>query len=248
MDPTKVLLVDDEESSRFMLRECLDDVGYELLEADNGQQALEIVEREQPDVILLDVTMPGLDGMAVLKKLQEQEHTRHIPTIMVTGRDQDTQISASLDAGAIDHITKPFSKLVVQARVRWALRNRAASTSEPPSGPRGKLIGFIGSKGGVGNTTVAVNVALSLASGGFLTEGDTSVLTPGRKVVLVELRPNLGIVSHQLGLSAGPNLKRLLDNEDPSGINAKAVEECLARHLQRLGYGRTEFITVTPIS
>ena len=134
MDAHKVLIVDDEESNRFVMCECLEDEAYILVEAFHGQQALEMIEQEQPDVVLLDIMMPGLDGMAVLKILQEQKHTCHIPVIMVTAIDAR---SASLDAGAIDHIVKPFSGSVLRDSVRSALRNGATFGSSPNRG--GKL-------------------------------------------------------------------------------------------------------------
>jgi DNA-binding response OmpR family regulator len=81
--------------------------------------------------------MPGLDGIATLQKLKADVRTRHIPVIMTTALDLDTQVSMCLDEGAIDHIAKPFSNTVVRARVRAALRNRAPTTTvEHPSPPR----------------------------------------------------------------------------------------------------------------
>jgi DNA-binding response OmpR family regulator len=124
MDQPKVLLVDDDQVIRTLMRYCLDGEAYTLLEAENGQQALEIADQEMPDLILLDVMMPGLDGMAVLRRLKAQDRTRHISVIMFTALSQESQVSEWLDAGAIDHIGKPFSALVLRARVRAALRDR----------------------------------------------------------------------------------------------------------------------------
>jgi DNA-binding response OmpR family regulator len=230
VEPAKILIVDDEENNRIVLCDCLADEDYQLLEAVDGQQALDIVERERPDVILLDIMMPGLDGLAVLRKLQEQEHTRNIPVIMVTALDRDTNVSESLDAGAIDHIAKPFSVLVVLARVRSALRNRIALDSGAQSDPRGKLIGFIGSKGGVGNTTIAVNIATILASDRFVGSGASAELAPALEVALVELRPNLGTVSYQLGISTAENIQPLLDIDAPGAIDETLIRKYAITH------------------
>jgi CheY-like chemotaxis protein/MinD-like ATPase involved in chromosome partitioning or flagellar assembly len=230
MTAAKVLIVDDDATNREVLYDVLDDEPYTLLIAVDGQSALDMVAAELPDLILLDVMMPGLDGMAVLRKLQEQKHTRKIPVIMVTALDQDSQVCECLEAGATDHIIKPFSPTVVRARVKAALRSRATLASNAPVNSRGKVIGFVGSKGGVGNTTLALNVAFSLVSDRFVTVNDSAVLAPECKVAFVELRPNLGTVAHQLGISAGANLQRLLEQEDPSSIDVALVDQCLMVH------------------
>ena len=222
MHSPKILVVDDDAIVRTLLRHTLGNEPYTLLETGDGNHALEIANQELPDLILLDVMMPGLDGLDVLRQLQQQEHTRKIPVIMITALNQDLQISSCLDAGAVDHIIKPFSPVVVQARVRAALRaaqhSRAAASPNAQGSKRGKLIGFIGAKGGVGVTTVAVNTALTL-----LTSSDQSV-------IVAELRPCLGTAAHQLGLKPVLNLKPLLDYEDPADINAETVGNCLTPH------------------
>ena len=121
MHQPKILIVDDDENNRMVLSDALDGEHYTLLEAVNGNHALKVVEKESPDLILLDVLMAGMDGITTLRKLKEQDQTRHIPVIMVTVLNQDSQVSICLDEGAIDHIPKPFSNLVVRARVRAAL-------------------------------------------------------------------------------------------------------------------------------
>ena len=120
MHQPKILIVDDDENNRALLSDTLAGEHYTLLEAVNGNDALKVAEKETPNLILLDVLMAGLDGITTLRKLKEQEKTRHIPVIMVTALNLDTQISICLDEGAIDHIPKPFSNIVVRARVRAA--------------------------------------------------------------------------------------------------------------------------------
>lgn len=124
MGQPKVLVVDDDQVMHTLMSYCLDGEPYTLLNALNGRRALEIAEQEMPDLILLDVMMPAPDGMAVLRRLKTQDRTRRIPVIMFTALNQECQISDWLDAGAIDHIAKPFAALVLRARVRAALRDR----------------------------------------------------------------------------------------------------------------------------
>jgi DNA-binding response OmpR family regulator len=130
MNQPTILIVDDRDNNRGVLRDALGSEPYRLLEAVDGRQALDIADKEQPDLILLDVLMPGLDGIATLQKLKADDRTRHIPVIMVTALNRDTQVSMCLESGAIDHIVKPFSNLVVRARVRAVLQNR-----RPPGHP-----------------------------------------------------------------------------------------------------------------
>ena len=126
MNQPTIVIVDDDDNNRGVLCDALDGEPYRLLEAADGQQALDIADKELPDLILLDVLMPGMDGLATLHTLKGQEKTRHIPVMMVTALNMDSQISLCLDGGAIDHIVKPFSGLVVRARVRAVLQNRRA--------------------------------------------------------------------------------------------------------------------------
>ena len=120
----KVLIVDDDDNNRGVLCDALGGEPYRLWEAVDGRQALEIAKKELPDLVLLDVLMPGLDGIATLQKLKADGRTARIPVIMVTVLDRDAKVSQCLNEGAIDHIAKPFSNLVVRARVRTVLQNR----------------------------------------------------------------------------------------------------------------------------
>jgi len=213
------MIVDDDANSRDVLRDVLGGEPYTLLEAADGQQALELANKEQPDLILLDIMMPGIDGGLVLHKLKEQEKTRAIPVIMVTALNSDTQVFVCLNDGAVDHICKPFSSMVVRARVRAALRSRAVAAGEkPPAARQGKVLGFIGVKGGVGTTTVAVNVALAL-------------LKTKKTVAVAEIRPYAGTVAAQLGASSSLNIEPLLVGYERTGeINPQTLSRFLTNH------------------
>ena len=139
-----VIIVDDDANSRAVLCDVLGGEPYTLLEAVDGQDALELANREMPDLILLDVLMPGMDGLGVLHRLKEQEKTRSIPVIMITALNLDAQVSVCLDGGAADHICKPFSGIVVRSRVRAALRSRAlAAGYNTPRAKQGKGLGLL---------------------------------------------------------------------------------------------------------
>jgi len=101
-----------------MICDAIEDYGYLLSEAHNGRQAIVLAQSTNPDLILLDLEMPQMDGLECLRKLQADESTKHIPVIIVTGSHVSKKIDAVLEAGAIDFIAKPFSTTILKTRVR----------------------------------------------------------------------------------------------------------------------------------
>jgi CheY-like chemotaxis protein len=120
-----ILVVDDSALIRTMLCDALVDDGYHVSEAANGQEALDEIAESCPDVILLDIEMPEMDGIEVLLSLKAQEETRGISVIVVTSHARDDKVVGALELGATDFISKPFSHSVVRARVRNVLRIRS---------------------------------------------------------------------------------------------------------------------------
>jgi DNA-binding response OmpR family regulator len=116
----KILVVDDEWELRNLLTEFLTGEGYDVIQASNGEEALELAEKEEPQVILLDIKMPGIDGIEVCRRLKEEDKTRFIPVSMVTALE-DRDVDAFVE-GADDFVTKPFSLMEFSFRVRSMLR------------------------------------------------------------------------------------------------------------------------------
>jgi DNA-binding response OmpR family regulator len=116
----KILVVDDEWELRNLLTEFLTGEGYDVIHASNGEEALELAEKEEPQVILLDIKMPGIDGIEVCRRLKEEDQTRFIPVIMVTALE-DRDVDAFVE-GADDFVIKPFSLMEFSFRVRSMLR------------------------------------------------------------------------------------------------------------------------------
>jgi putative two-component system response regulator len=114
----KILLADDNTANLQVLRETLDGLGYKLLIAKNGKSALEIVRKACPDLILLDIMMPDMDGYEVCRKLKAAASTRHIPVIFLTAMADAEDEARGLSLGAVDYITKPINPELVRARVR----------------------------------------------------------------------------------------------------------------------------------
>ena len=103
----RLLIVDDEEPNRLLLRDPLEALGYEVTEAENGPQALEQANQRPPDTILLDVMMPGMDGLQVCRRLKKQPLTAHIPVLMVTALAERKERLMGIEAGANDFLNKP---------------------------------------------------------------------------------------------------------------------------------------------
>lgn len=123
-NPARLLIVDDEASNFEVLEILLFREGFEMCYAASGQEALQQINEVQPDVILLDVMMPGMDGIAVAQQLKSNPQWQHIPILMVTALDAKQDLARCLDAGADDFISKPVDGLELRARVRSMLRIR----------------------------------------------------------------------------------------------------------------------------
>lgn len=120
----KILIVEDEPAIRELVKMTLQSAGYSAVyEAQNGEEGLELAEKFLPDLILLDLMLPGMDGITVCRKLKAEEETRNIPVIMLTAKAEETDVILGLEMGARDYITKPFSRKILVARVRAQLRD-----------------------------------------------------------------------------------------------------------------------------
>ncbi len=114
----RVLVIDDEAPIRLLCRVNLEAEGIEVLEAADGKSGLDLARAEHPDVVLLDVMMPGLDGWRVAEELLEDDETRGIPIIFLTARAEFRDRARGLDIGGVDYVTKPFNPLELAPLVR----------------------------------------------------------------------------------------------------------------------------------
>ncbi|HOY57758.1 MAG TPA: response regulator, partial [Verrucomicrobiota bacterium] len=118
-----VLVADDVEENREVLRQMLSDLGCEVVLAEDGASAIKVAQRAHPDLVLLDVVMPGLDGFAVCRQLKQIEATCAVPVIFLTAKDEPRAVLEGFEAGGVDYITRPFQAEEVLARVRTHLEN-----------------------------------------------------------------------------------------------------------------------------
>jgi pilus assembly protein CpaE len=162
---TKVLVVDDDLNIQRVLVFALKQEGYEVMVAADGTAGVEMALEAKPDLILMDVTMPKLDGYAAVQQIRAAEQGTRVPIIMLTAEAEVEQRVKGLRAGADDDIVKPFHPLELMARIK-ALLARGGPTNprvaaEAPT--MGRLCVFYPAKGGVGTTTIAINTAIAMA-------------------------------------------------------------------------------------
>ena len=119
-----VLIADDNQQNRELLEAYLDEDGYQIMVAADGEQTMSVVAERQPDLILLDIMMPRLSGYEVCQQIKSKAETRTIPVLMVTALNETGDIEKAVDAGCDDFLTKPVNRLELQTRVRSLLRVR----------------------------------------------------------------------------------------------------------------------------
>ena len=157
----RILVVDDIEANVRLLEAKLSAEYYEVIPAYDGISALEIAAREQPDIILLDVMMPGMDGFEVCRRLKEAVDTRHIPVVLVTALPRRSERVAGLDAGADEFLTKPVEDLFLFARVRALTRLKLVIDELRQREESGRRLGVIEAagmrRGGTGGRVLVVD-------------------------------------------------------------------------------------------
>lgn len=126
---SRILIVDDVETNRFILRDMIAEMGYQPILTENGMQALSVLERIKPQLIILDIAMPQMDGYDVCQKIKENPDTREIPIIFISAYDEPEDLVRGFALGGEDYITKPFIPEVVKARVGMHLKLYEANRS-----------------------------------------------------------------------------------------------------------------------
>lgn len=132
MPKPRILVVDDDKNVVQIIAVNLRYEGMEVIEAYDGEEALVKAESEKPDLILLDIMMPSLDGVEVCRRLKRNVHTAEVPIIMLTAKTMDEDMLAGWEAGADDYLTKPFNPLGLTQRVKIRLQERGISIDSPP--------------------------------------------------------------------------------------------------------------------
>lgn len=213
----RVLIVDDHLDVVKMVGLLLQKEGFEILAAQTGEQALSKARTEKPDVVILDVMIPDMDGYEICRRLRADPITAQLPILMFTAKMTPQDKVAGFQAGTDDYLTKPIHPSELLARVEAVMLRAARRAVKEPLLPRAKIYGFIGAKGGVGTTTLAVNVGVVLAQD----------LAQGKQTILADLQPGMASVSLQMDVRPSSLMAFLgqpAENLKPDAIEA-VVEE-----------------------
>jgi len=209
----KILIVDDDIDSLKLIGLMLQRQGYEITVANGGGQALNKASTERPDLIILDVMMPDMDGYEICRRLRLNPATQAIPIIMFTAKTLIDDKVAGFEAGADDYLTKPTHPAELASRVKAILARSAAQRRT--ASDAGIVVGFIGAKGGVGTTTLAMNVAAAFQK--------------KEPTILADIRPGQGSLGLSLNMGRAAGMINLLARP-VNEINPRAIEAELAAH------------------
>jgi DNA-binding response OmpR family regulator len=193
-----ILVVDDDLDTLTLIGLTLQRRGFAVLKAQSGPEALEKLHADLPDLMIVDVMMPHMDGYEVCRTVKGDPRTAHLPVVMLTAKAQTASQLEGFRAGAVDYITKPVHPQDLVARIASVLER--AQTAQAETGP--SLIAIAGAKGGVGATTLAVNVASALAA-----EYRTLLIdleASGTAAIHLGLEPQHGLAD-LIELETGPN-------------------------------------------
>lgn len=127
----RILVVDDEQDIQELVAYNLTKNGYEVIRANTGEEALQLARTESPDLVVLDLMLPGIDGLDCCRVLKNDPFSKHLPVMMLTAKGEDADIVVALNMGADDYVTKPFSPQVLLARIEAVLRRRRVSAPDP---------------------------------------------------------------------------------------------------------------------
>ncbi len=212
--PEKILIVDDDVDSLKLIGLMLQRNGYEVIAAHAGNQAITKAVNELPDLIILDVMMPDMNGYDVCRRLRSNPTTQDIPIIMFTAKTLIDDKVAGFEAGADDYLTKPTHPAELASRVRAILQR---SQSKKQSGnSRGAAIGVLGVKGGIGATTITANLGASL-------------LNMKASPVIADFRLGVGSLGTALGLGQSNGMSKLISR--PVGeITTDAINKEIVKH------------------
>ena len=131
MPKEKILVVDDEEDILELVRYNLEREGFQVTCAESGEMAMERTRQEAPELIVLDLMLPGIDGLEVARLLKQDQKTAALPIVMLTAKGEEADIVTGLELGADDYITKPFSPRVLIARIKAVLRRQSQQAEDP---------------------------------------------------------------------------------------------------------------------
>jgi len=219
----KILVIDDDVDTLKLVGLIIQRQGYEVRVASSGAQAFSILQTETPDLILLDIMMPEMDGYVVARQLRAETSTSDIPIIMFTAKSQLDDKVAGFEAGADDYLTKPTQPRELLAHIKAVLartskgRTPAVTPAAQPES-HGYMVAVLSSKGGLGVSTVTLNLGVAIRD------------SYKKDVVVADFRPGQGTIGLELGFQKAEGLNRLLEKK-PNEITVAEIETQLVPHI-----------------
>lgn len=215
---SKILIIDDQAMMLKLMSHPLEQEGFTIITAMSGVEALQKIQSEQPDLVILDVMLPDINGIDVCRRIRQVLHLTDLPIIILSGQTELSAKIQGLEAGADEYVTKPVDPKEMAVRVKSLLARtqRLRQVVVTPTGSRsrqGKIIAVIGAKGGVGTTTIAANLATGLAMRNFST-------------IAVEMRSYFGTMARHFGVSPNTTINALLELT-PRTITDKQIAQAL---------------------
>lgn len=210
----KILFIDDDIDTLKLVGLMLERQGYEIAVASDGLSGLTKAASEQPDLILLDVMMPDLDGFEVTRRLRADPSLAHIPIIMFTAKTMVDDKVAGFEAGVDDYLTKPTHPAELTAHVKAVLARSAQARAA--GAEKATIVALLGARGGIGTTTIALNISLILQR-------------DGHDVILAEFNPGRGTLAFELNIANPDGLPNLL-RRSLKDIHLRSVESEILSH------------------
>jgi len=204
----RVLVIEDEADLRRLLRMVLERAGYEVVDAPNGKSGLRCFHEQRPDVVVLDVGLPDLDGWQVLERLREMSD---VPVLILTARSLEAEKVRGLHSGADDYVTKPFGREELAARVHALLRRRSGERTE------------------IADSFDDGHLGVDFAARVVTVDGDAVALTP------IEYRLLVALVQHA-GQVLSPEQLLELAWGDPTAVGTDRVKYAVLRLRRKLGF------------
>ncbi|NIS79449.1 MAG: response regulator [Anaerolineales bacterium] len=210
----KILIIDDDVDTLKLVGLMLERQGYEIAVASSGTLGVEKAASEMPDLILLDIMMPDMDGYEVTRHLRSDPTLEHIPIIMFTAKTMVDDKVAGFESGVDDYLTKPTHPAELTAHIK-AVLSRTIQTIAPQA-EKAQIMGFLGSRGGIGTSTLALNVSIVLKQ-------------DNEEVIFAELNPGHGTVALELSIPNTTGLSNLL-TRSLNDIHLRSVETEIVHH------------------
>lgn len=215
--PGKILIVDDDIDTLRLVGMMLESEGFEIIAAKSGPRALAIAQSDPPDLIVLDIMMPELDGYAVTRQLRQDSTTRDVPILIFTAKTGMEDRMLGLELGADVYLTKPISTRDLLTNVNNLLAPGEGKVEQTPGQRLSGMMAVMATKGGMGVTTLATNLAIAVNRN---TE---------ESVILSDFRPGSGGLALELGFNQTFGFNHLLDLS-PQEITPQTVEEKLLEY------------------